>query len=394
MYNYFVGYNMKIRQREEFLIMLKNGECIYERKNGHWEGVYCSGTDQNGKAFYRLVYGKNYYEVKKKLSLCEETKRLIKLPPKKAPLFREAVYLWKRTNANRYKGATALKYENMINNHILPILGGYKLSAFNTFLLSEFMYNKLKQGQIDGSGGLSPSYVRSIMLILLEIIEFAAEENMCAPIKIKIHKPPIEKRELEILDINSQKRLEKQLFSYPNETGIGILISLNTGLRIGEICALRWADIDLGNAIIHIRSTVARVKDESGNGKTKLIIDKPKTKSSLRDIPISIGLKNLLTLFYEKRKSDYVVSDKSGFLSPRTYEYRFHKVLEEHHIKSINYHALRHTFATRCVEQGVDVKALSEILGHSGVSTTLNTYVHSSMEHKRKQLEKLSAITM
>lgn len=373
--------------------MPKKGEHIYKRKDGRWEGRYRNGTDLNGKAIYKSVYGKNYYEVKKKLNACEETKEVIKISSKQSPLFKDAVSLWQKTNASRYKGATALKYENLINNHILPVLGGYKLSEFNKVLLTGFMDTKLNCGRIDRSGGLSASYVRSIMLVVLEIIDFAAEENMCSVPKSKIHKPSVEKNELEILDSITQTHLEKQLIMSPDETGVGILLSLNTGLRIGEVCALKWTDINFENAILHIRSTVARVKDESGNGMTKLIIDKPKTKSSVRDIPIPKRLMDILVLLYEKRRSEYVISDRAGFVSPRTYEYRFHKVFEKHHIKSVNYHALRHTFATRCIEHGVDVKTLSEILGHSNVSITLNTYVHSSMERKREQLEKLARVS-
>lgn len=373
--------------------MPKKGEHIYKRKDGRWEGRYRNGTDLNGRAIYKSVYGKNYYEVKKKLNVCEETKEVIKVSSKQSPLFKDAVSLWQKTNASRYKGATALKYENLINNHILPVLGGYKLSEFNKVLLAGFMDTKLNCGRIDQSGGLSASYVRSIMLVVLEIIDFAAEENMCSVPKSKIHKPPVEKNELEILDSITQTHLEKQLIMSPDETGVGILLSLNTGLRIGEVCALKWTDINFENAILHIRSTVARVKDESGNGMTKLIIDKPKTKSSVRDIPIPKRLMDILVLLYEKRRSEYVISDRAGFVSPRTYEYRFHKVFEKHHIKSVNYHALRHTFATRCIEHGVDVKTLSEILGHSNVSITLNTYVHSSMERKREQLEKLARVS-
>lgn len=373
--------------------MPKKGEHIYKRKGGRWEGRYRDGTYRNGKAIYRSIYGQNYYEVKKRLAICEEVKAATKSPSKKPPLFKDAVILWQKTNVGRYKGATALKYDNLINNHILPILGEYRLSELNTLLLTDFMDNKLTQGRIDRSGGLSSSYVRSIMLVVQEIIDFAEEENMCAVTKAKIHKPRAEKNELEILDVSSQTYLEKQLILSPDETGIGILLSLGTGLRIGEVCALRWSDIDFEKAILHIRSTVARVKNTDGTGMTKLIIDKPKTKSSLRDIPIPKRLMDILVLLYEKRRSEYVISDRDGFVSPRTYEYRFHKVFEENHIKSVNYHALRHTFATRCIEHGVDVKTLSEILGHSDVAITLNTYVHSSMDRKREQLEKLTRVS-
>lgn len=373
--------------------MPKKGEHIYKRKDGRWEGRYRSGTDRNGKAIYRSVYGKGYYEVKKKLLSCNETKGTGGVYPKNSPLFGDAVFLWQKANANRYKGSTRMKYENLIENHILPVLGCYRLDRINTFLLADFMDDKLNNGRIDRKGGLSPSYVRSIMLIVFEVIDFAVKENMCAPLRAHIHKPATEKNEYEILDISSQKRLEKRLLLNPDETGVGILISLNTGLRISEVCALEWSDIDFKTAILHVRSTVSRIKSNDGKSKTKLIIDKPKTKSSFRDIPLSGKLMKVLLLLYEKRKSEYVISIKTGFVSPRTYEYRFHKILEKYGIKPINYHALRHTFATRCVEMGVDVKTLSEILGHSNVSITLNTYVHSSIERKREQLEKLSCLS-
>ena len=372
--------------------MPKKGERIYKRKDGRWEGRYRSGINSDGKSVYRSVYGKSYYEVKKKLSGCNESNDLIEPNAKKSPMFKEVIAMWQKANQNRYKGATALKYDNLINSHILPVLGGYRLSEINTFVLADFMDSKLNAGRLDRAGGLSPSYVRSIMLIVFEVIDFAVKEDMCEPLRTQIHKPVIEKSELEILDARSQAYLERQLFLCPSETGVGILISLNTGLRISEVCALRWTDIDFEKAILFVRSTVARVKSNENDKATALIIDRPKTKSSLRDIPISAKLMRVLIPLYEKSKSEYVISDKQNFVSPRTYEYRFHKILEQYHIKSVNYHALRHTFATRCIEYGVDVKTLSEILGHSNVSITLNTYVHSSMDRKREQLEKLSYV--
>lgn len=373
--------------------MPKKGEHIYKRKDGRWEGRYRKGTDKNGKAVYRSVYGKSYSDVRKKLSVCKESREPIEPAIRKAPLFRDAVSLWQKTNINRFKGATEMKYDNLIDKHILPVLGSYKLLEINAFLLADFMNNKLQNGRIDRKGGLSPSYVRTIMLIVFEIIDFAVGEDMCPPIKTKIRKPSIEKNELDVLDVSSQARLEKHLISKPEETNIGILISLNTGLRIGEICALKWTDIDFKRAILHVRSTVTRVKSTDSSKHTKLIIDRPKTKSSVRDIPISGTLMQILILLYENHKSEYVISEKAGFVSPRTFEYRFHKVLNECQMPPINYHVLRHTFATRCVEFGVDVKTLSEILGHSNVSITLNTYVHSSMERKREQLEKLANVS-
>lgn len=185
--------------------------------------------------------------------------------------------------------------------------------------------------------------------------------------------------------------MENLCLAETDETKVGVLLSLYAGLRIGEVCALTWGDIDLDERIIHIRHTVSRVNKNIENGakSTTLIIDRPKTKSSFRDIPLCSKLIPVLAELKKRTASPYVISNREQFISPRTYEYRYHKLLRASGTTDINYHALRHTFATRCIEAGVDVKSLSEILGHADASITLNTYVHSSMERKRIQLEKL-----
>lgn len=197
-----------------------------------------------------------------------------------------------------------------------------------------------------------------------------------------------------MLSSQQQLVLESLLQTDTDETKLGILISLYAGLRIGEICALTWNDIDLNNKVIYVRNTVVRVKSAAGDSaKTHLIIDTPKTAASLRCIPICSTLLSALTSCSARATSQYVVSYTSNFVSPRTYDYRFKKLLDACQIPRINYHALRHTFATRCIEAGVDVKSLSEILGHGDVSITLNTYVHSSMDLKRIQLEKIACVS-
>lgn len=162
------------------------------------------------------------------------------------------------------------------------------------------------------------------------------------------------------------------------------------------MCALTWNDIDLNDNIIHIRHTISRVRnqDTDSTASTVLIVETPKTEASLRDIPISSMLLPYLMEMKRNAGNCYVLSDDCTFLSPRTLEYRFHKLADDCGLKKVNFHALRHTFATRCIEAGVDVKSLSEILGHANVGITLNTYVHSSMEMKRQQIEKLAYRTI
>lgn len=374
--------------------MPKKGENIRKRADGRWEGRYKVDTPTDAKTKYHSVYGKTYKEVKDKIRLITSQPALLNEKKQQQPiLIKEVITQWLNSSKSIHKGATEVKYEYLIEKHIIPELGDVPLSSVTSSLLTNFMNRKLEHGSLNSKGTLSPSYVRSIMSVVVSVLQYAVNEGMCQPLNINLQKPCIDKRDLEVLSAFDQNRLESALIHNIDETKLGILISLNTGLRIGEVCALSWDDIDFERQIFHIRSTVARVKSMDSGVNSKLIIDKPKTKSSLRDIPIPSKLLTILVSMKKQSKGKYVVSAENSFVSPRTYEYRYHKILDEYNIPSVNYHTLRHTFATRCIEVGVDVKTLSEILGHANVSITLNTYVHSSMELKRQQLEKLSILS-
>ncbi len=374
--------------------MPKKGENIRKRADGRWEGRYKVDTPTDAKTKYHSVYGKTYKEVKDKIRLITSQPALLNEKKQQQPiLIKEVITQWLNSSKSIHKGATEVRYEYLIEKHIIPELGDVPLSSVTSSLLTNFMNRKLEHGSLNSKGTLSPSYVRSIMSVVVSVLQYAVNEGMCQPLNINLQKPCIDKRDLEVLSAFDQNRLESALIHNIDETKLGILISLNTGLRIGEVCALSWDDIDFERQIFHIRSTVARVKSMDSGVNSKLIIDKPKTKSSLRDIPIPSKLLTILVSMKKQSKGKYVVSAENSFVSPRTYEYRYHKILDEYNIPSVNYHTLRHTFATRCIEVGVDVKTLSEILGHANVSITLNTYVHSSMELKRQQLEKLSILS-
>ena len=376
--------------------MPKRGENIHKRKDGRWEGRYKKGCDSTGEVLYRSVYGKTYREVKNKLTLAISQQNSVFPSEHGEKVFKEVLFLWMENNCIRQKKATAYKYQNLISTHIVPALGEVKLSQITSTVINSFLMEKLQTGRLDGKGGLSPAYVRSITFVINSALKFAVDEQMCQPLKSPIYKPISPKKELSILSLEEQHRLEFCLHSEQNPTKVGILISLHAGLRIGEVCALTWDDIDLENRIIHVRHTIARVKnmDARTQSITQLIVDTPKTKASARDIPILSALMPVLLEQSKVAVSKYVVSEIDSFVSPRTYEYRYHQILKECGLEEVNYHVLRHTFATRCIEAGVDVKSLSEILGHSNVSITLNTYVHSSIDMKRSQLEKLNTFTL
>ena len=385
---------MMVKLRRERIVLSRRGDKIRKRKDGRWEGRYNKGRDGRGKIKYGSIYGKSYKEVKEKLDLAVKSFDSAKQTNvlSSSIKFSEVLELWLNNNKVHQKGATTNRYQYLIDTHIIPTLGCYFVNDITAGMVNSVLNKKLTEGRLDGQGGLSNSYVKSMMLVIKSALKYASDEEWCQPLKSPIYKPPEEKNELTVLDHDEQKRLEHYIMSNISETTVGILLSLHAGLRIGEICALKWDDIDMSNRIIHIRHTVSRIRafDDCESTSTKLIIDSPKTKESKREIPIS----NFLLIILQKEKvlakSEYVVSNKESFVSPRTYEYRFHRILKQCNIDSINYHALRHTFATRCIEAGIDIKSLSEMLGHSNVSITLNTYVHSSMEFKRRQIEKLS----
>ena len=376
--------------------MSKRGDGIHKRKDGRWEGRYRKGRRPDGSICYGSVYGKSYTEVRNKMNRIlpvSDTPDVIKAGDWK---FGDVLELWMANNRLRLKGGTIHKYQSLIDAHILPQLGHVRMSALTATRINHFLAEKLESGRLDQDGGLSASYVRSIMVVINSAMKYAVQEKLCMPLQSPIYKPASVRHEIQVLDLEQQRKLESYLNLDLEPSKIGILLSLHTGLRIGEICALSWDDIDFKNRIIRVRHTVARIKSASKDtGKrTSLVIDSPKTRASVRDIPISSVLLPKLIALEESSVSDYVISENQSFVSPRTYEYRYHRILSESGVEQVNYHVLRHTFATRCIEAGVDIKSLSEILGHSNVSITLNTYVHSSMELKRTQLEKLSVFSV
>lgn len=370
--------------------MPKRGENIHKRKDGRWEARYKKGIDVNGKAIYGSLYANTYREVKEKQQFKLQDIASGFVSVKKHYTFSDAACLWLKDSQLSLKGASVYRYENLLNTHILPAFANQRIDQITGTDINVFLTTKLVAGRVDGKGGLSPTYVRSIMLVMKAVLAYAAENRMCIPLQSKISKPQPIAKELPVLTQDEQKLLVNMCLTQIDETKVCVLLSLYAGLRIGEVCALEWEDIDLENRLIHVRKTVSRVSGTVGDMvRSTLVIAQPKTIASFRDIPICSWLIPVLEQVHDMQSSSFVASSRAGFISPRTFDYRYHKLLKTAGIQTINYHALRHTFATRCIEAGIDVKTLSELLGHTDASITLNTYVHSSMERKRTQLELL-----
>lgn len=289
---------------------------------------------------------------------------------------------WLEYKKNTVKQSTYYNYMFIINKYLNPRLKKIKLKK-----LLNFNYNELVSELTEE---LSKKTVRDVANVMKAILRYV-EEKYDYSVKVKtISTPKVEIENLKVLSKKERNKLEKYCLKSNDLKCIGIVICLNTGLRIGEICALKWEDIDFNEKVIHIRKTLQRVY--VGRKETsKIVIDKPKTKSSIRTIPISNKLYEILQpLKKEYQKEDYVLTGcNDTFLEPGKYRYAYKKILKESRIKEYKFHILRHTFATTCIEVGMDAKSLSEILGHSNVNITLGRYVHSSNKTKKKYLEKL-----
>lgn len=295
--------------------------------------------------------------------------------------FKKLTDNWLLYKKHKIKESTYLNYNYIINTYLNKKFGKKRLSYFLNYDMNQFIDYLEKD--------LSNKTVRDIILVLKSILKFA-ERKYGTNFKLDlITMPTAHKNELQIFNEKEVKKIEKECINSQDIRTIGVLISVYTGMRIGEVCALKWENIDLGKRLINVTKTLQRVYVEKN--KTKVIITPPKTKTSERKIPIpSILYDELKIKSASYTKSSYVVTgNEDKYIEPRSFQYVYKKVLENSGVKYRNFHCLRHTFATRCIRVGMDIKSLSEVLGHSDVNITLNRYVHSSYDSKKKFMEKL-----
>ena len=287
---------------------------------------------------------------------------------------------WLKYKKNTVKKSTYYNYSYSVAKYLYPSFAGKNITKIKN-------YNNFIE---ELSDTLSPKTVRDIVTKLKEIINFYEEEHNTKLNIKKMSLPKMNKKEIQILSNKEKQKLEKYCIQQNDLKSLGILICLNTGLRVGEVCALRWENIDFETRRIHVEKTIERIYSKEEN-KTIVIIDTPKSMTSIRTIPINSKLYNILKQMKRKcTKNDFVLTGLSDhYVEPRVYQNYYKNMLKSSKVKEYNFHVLRHTFATNCIEAGMDIKSLSEILGHADVSITLNIYVHSSDKTKRKYLEKI-----
>ena len=373
--------------------MSRTGKNIYKRKDGRWEARFIKCYDENGKAKYGYIYAKTYGEVKEKQINAIKNASILNTNNNSAQ-YSQWLDQWLIFIKPQVKESTFIRYKNIVENHLRPNIGKIILPKITTERLKKFIGMLLTDGRLDKNGGLSSKTVSDIIVIIKETFNYISscgEKIECNYKDLKIKRCP--QRDMQILTVAEEKLLVDTLMKDNSLIKTGILLSLFTGIRIGELCALQWGDISFDENIIIIRKTMQRLQKEDNStkngGKTYILISKPKSKCSNRQIPLPSFLIDILQKYKDKNENYILTNDPISFIEPRTLQNHFKRIIKQINLKDINYHALRHTFATRCVEAGFDIKSLSEILGHSSVKITLDKYVHSSMEQKRLNMERL-----
>lgn len=370
--------------------MPRKGENIYKRKDGRWEGRYIRSYSAENKAKYAYVYGKTYSEVKQKL-VSERSNTKICAPPQSSVTYDELLDSWLHSSQLNTKESTHARYVHLINTHIKPQLGKYHLSMLSTEIIERFIELQLTSGRLDNTGGLASKTVNDILAIIKNTMEYARYKGL--PVMCNLSKLTIKKKEKEIrvLTQAEQDALVNTLINNMDLYKFGVFLSLYTGIRIWELCALQWEDFNMEQTTLKIRKTMQRIQDtrKEAFSKTKIIITEPKSQCSVREIPLPTFVAAMAQNFITNPKA-YILTGNDRYIEPRTMQNRFKSYIRDSGISDANFHALRHTFATRCVEVGFEIKSLSEVLGHASVNITLNRYVHSSFELKSSNMNKLS----
>lgn len=365
--------------------MARRGENIRKRKDGRWEGRYSTFEPQSKKSVVRSIYAKSYSEVKEKLTAAKMNAQYMAKKQKNASdvQFYLVADEWLATIENTRKHATFIKYRFIYQKHIKEKTENLILAKMDEDILLQIFQN-------DRNEVLSDSLQKSISCVMNQILSYAASYYHTERLRYSNPRQKTGNKPVEILSQTEQSRLLQYLYDEMDVFKLGIVLCISTGLRLGEICALKWQDIDLERKLLHVNSTVQRITVDGRENRTDLLEGEPKSVYSKREIPLSDELIKLLLPYY-KCAGKYVLHNNKP-LDPRTYQNKFQKYLQAADIEHKNFHSLRHTFATNCINSGADIKSLSEILGHSDVKITLNRYVHPTIETKRQHMNSLSAI--
>ena len=367
--------------------MSRHGENIYERKDGRYEGRYVVGKNANGTTKFGYVYGKYYRDVRERLLLKKASLRENRgFHSYERQTLSEWMEKWLNTEViGRVRISSYQTYQRQYYKHITTAIGQMDIASVTQVDIYEFLADLRSEG-------LAENTIKGVFRLLKAAMRNAVEEGI-------IRKNPCQKIRMENTERTEQRVMSCEELKTLREAAqtpelFPVLFGLYMGMRLGEVCALKWTDIDWKQQKIYIRRTVQRIaQTERKNGlKTVIAIGTPKTYKSCRVLPVPAFILSLLKDLAENSCSEYVFGSGARPAQPRTVQRRFRKLADQLHLTGVHFHTLRHTFATCMLELGVDVKTVSILLGHSTTQTTLDVYAHSNFEWQRKALEMMCAM--
>lgn len=300
---------------------------------------------------------------------------------------------WLCSHKAQIKASSFSRYTNLLESYLIPVFGERQILSITRTEITTFISRLLTCGGVNNQG-LAPKTVNCILSVMKSVFRYASVEKSISPLSniddISVRQP---QKPLRVLSRNEQLILSEYLRNNLTPCHLGILLCLYTGMRIGEVCALKWEDIYIEEQLLFVHRSMQRIQTNNHLGKkTVVIVQEPKSDCSIRKIPIPDEVLNLLLPFQKQREAFFLTGATQSYIEPRCMENYFKSATNACGISDISFHALRHTFATRCVELGFDIKSLSEILGHASVTITLNRYVHPSMELKKQNMNRLSVL--
>lgn len=365
--------------------MPRRGENIYKRKDGRWEG---RRLKKDGK--YQYFYDQTYKGVKEKMRNAAETarqeKKLLTCGSQSAAcLFKE----WVEETASRVKPSTFESYYRCITKYVIPF---YEKNCYDRITEdSVIRFTKLIKEETDLADSSKKKNLTIYKIALKEILKNSPQ---CAPMLEHIKPPKPADKEVEVFTMKEQRLVEHTALHDRDKRAALIILCFYTGIRLGELCGLKWKDIDMETGTLTVKRTVSRVRNfEDGEDKTALFVGSPKSRKSLRKIPLPGFLIGMLRECYrQSAENSYILSGRQTPYDPRRFQKLYKRILKKAAVSDRKFHAIRHTFATRALELGVDIKTISELLGHSSVSITLNVYAHSLMEQKKAAIEKFNSL--
>ena len=367
--------------------MARRGENIRKRKDGRWEGRYVKGRKPDRAAIWGYVYGRTYTAVKKELTARKNALQTYTLSANNVT-FSELSQNWESSISLGVKTSTAAHYHYTLAHYILPVLGKMRLQILNEMILERGLLQIITP-QDGCHKPLAHSMAQECLVLVRRICRYAAHLHLMLPVQIEITLPKETAKSSAVLNKHEQEQVGRYVTGEPTPRKTGLLLMMQMGLRIGEVCGLQWNDFDLTAGVLSVRRTVKRIY--VANGQTKVVVQTPKTHSSVRQIPIPQGILQILNQLYSSHTPQewFLSGNADKPVEPRCYRKSLHSYLRRAGVPAVNPHALRHTFATTCLQAGCNVKTLSELLGHASSDITMKRYVHTCWDWKRAEMERI-----